>query len=113
MFECKCKRCEDPTELGTYFGGIYCPKCNDFTPDGTQKEMKGILYQVNPSDWKCNQCNATLPGEECKTILKRLYDSIQRAIADSQGSAQVMELVNRLYLANDVLVVRLSEHFLC
>ena len=99
MFECKCKRCQDPTELGTYYGGIYCSKCNSFSPDEDQPTFKGISYQEKPfemsSDWKCNHCNNTFPGEECQTVFKRLFDNIQEAIANSQGSTQVMELVGR------------------
>ena len=97
MFECKCKRCQDPTELGTYYGGIYCSKCNNFSPGEEQLTLKGTLYQENPfeisSDWKCNHCNNKCSGEECQTVLKRLYDNIQEAIANSQGSPQVMDLV--------------------
>ena len=98
MFECKCKRCQDATEFGTFYGGICCSTCNNFTPDGENVTVKGTLYQQKPleisSDWKCNHCDSVSPGDECKKVLKMLYDNIQEAIANSQGSTQVMELVS-------------------
>lgn len=31
FFICSCKRCTDPTELGTHFSSLLCKKCNDGT----------------------------------------------------------------------------------
>ena len=99
MFECKCKRCQDPTELQTYFGGIYCLKCNNFTLDNEPVELKGVLYQERPLDeespWKCTHCASTSSGEECQGVLKMLNDNIHEVLANSPGSTQVMELVSR------------------
>ena len=99
MFECNCKRCQDPTEFETYYGGLYCTQCNTFNPDGELIEMKGISYQekpLQPSDWNCNQCEEKFPGDECREVLKRLHKNILEAIANSPGSTQVMELVKKM-----------------
>jgi hypothetical protein len=52
FYFCQCERCKDPTELGTYTGGIYCPDCSD---------QQGILISENPldsrSDWICTKCS--------------------------------------------------------
>jgi len=97
MFECNCKRCNDPTEFGTYFGGIYCSACNTFNPDGEQITMKGILSKENSSqqssDWNCNHCDSTCSSEECQKTWKRLSDNIHEALANSQGSIQVLDLL--------------------
>lgn len=46
-FVCNCRRCKDPTELGTYVSAIKCFSCK-----------KGYLLSSNPllpdSRWKCN-----------------------------------------------------------
>ncbi|PSN56126.1 hypothetical protein C0J52_10643 [Blattella germanica] len=46
FFDCKCARCSDPTELGTYAGALKCPKCN------------GPVLSTQPLDnsaeWRCN-----------------------------------------------------------
>ena len=110
MFECNCERCQDPTEFETYYGGLYCTKCNTFNPDGEQLEMKGISYQENPlqtSDWNCNHCKEKLPGDECRDVLKRLHANILEAIANSPGSTQVMELVKMIDM-NCIFAVKLN-----
>ncbi|KAK9727535.1 SET domain [Popillia japonica] len=47
FFECRCKRCSDPAELGTYTSALICPKCNI-----------GLVLSLNPLDndssWSCN-----------------------------------------------------------
>ena len=50
---CLCERCKDPTELGSFIGGIYCPICPDqqgiLLPEIAQKEESehGMV---------CNKC---------------------------------------------------------
>ncbi len=49
---CRCERCRDPTELGSFTSGVYCTKC--------PVSKKGILLSENPlernADWVCNKC---------------------------------------------------------
>ena len=71
MIICKCKRCEDPTELGSYMSALKCPKC-DNTEEFEQhsimqsteirsgeitKKKKGCIVPKNPLDfnsvWSC------------------------------------------------------------
>ncbi len=53
---CRCERCKDPAELGTFASGVYCFKCPNQT---------GILLSENPldrkSNWKCNNCSDRKP----------------------------------------------------
>ncbi len=55
---CSCRRCKDPTELGTFASGVYCPKCPN---------QEGILLSENPlnedADWLCNKCSLRLSFE--------------------------------------------------
>ena len=37
MIVCKCKRCEDPTELGSYMSALRCPKCDNTEETGMQQ----------------------------------------------------------------------------
>lgn len=57
IFEaCQCERCKDPTELGTFASGIYCPHC---------PKKEGLLLSENPlnpeADWVCNKCSKRKP----------------------------------------------------
>lgn len=73
FFECKCLRCVDPTELGSYASAFRCPKCG------------GHVLSKNPLDddsvWSCNNtgCNYTMQASAILLLLKRLteeYDQI-------------------------------------
>ena len=70
-----CKRCEDPTELGSHLSSLLCPKCDRTLPvkngilvkdnltngcvsgDLSANELRGIMTQEDPlqddSPWKC------------------------------------------------------------
>ena len=74
-FNCLCKRCGDPTELGSHLSSLLCPKCDQTLPvkkgilvkdnlangcvsgDLSTNELRGIMTQVDPlqddSPWKC------------------------------------------------------------
>ncbi|XP_055373089.1 SET domain-containing protein SmydA-8 [Condylostylus longicornis] len=56
-FDCTCKRCMDPTELGTYCGAILCSKCK-----------VGKIISTNTSDknapWKCELCPHQIPAKQ-------------------------------------------------
>ena len=58
-FECHCKKCEDPTELGSYGGSIKCLKCE-----------KGFL--MSPK-WKCNHCANEIPSEIGEALILKAY----------------------------------------
>ena len=55
MLQCGCKRCADPTELGTYSSALKCPKC---------KKGDVISTDTNNLDavWKCNIKNCKAEG---------------------------------------------------
>ena len=61
-FDCTCKRCCDPTELGTFASSILCCIC------------EGLVVSENPlendSAWKCLSCNKVFSGIQVnKTLL--------------------------------------------
>lgn len=70
---CRCQRCSDPTEMGTYTSAIFCHSCPD---------QKGILLPINPlnkdSDWSCNTC---LKKRSAALITQQL----ERAQKDCKG----------------------------
>jgi len=62
MFICKCKRCLDPTELGTYLSALKCQQCPE-----------GYLLSENPtdsfSDWRCTSCGKQINDIEASEII--------------------------------------------
>ncbi|ERL91523.1 hypothetical protein D910_08853 [Dendroctonus ponderosae] len=55
-FICKCARCEDPTEFGTYMGSVLCKLC------------RGIVSSTNPEKafarWQCQDCKNLVSGRD-------------------------------------------------
>lgn len=77
-FICKCRRCLDPTELGTFMSSIRCFKCDS-----------GFLVPVDPSDqdskWVCVKTSdkETCCGYKCSVgkvfyFVTNIQDSIDR-----------------------------------
>ncbi|XP_068913242.1 SET domain-containing protein SmydA-8-like isoform X2 [Tenebrio molitor] len=75
FFECRCKRCSDPTELGTYTGALICPKCRT-----------GDVLSTNPlnseADWKCTN-SSTCPGykitsRSMQLLIDRISQEVER-----------------------------------
>merc|ERR1719273_1388498 len=46
MFECNCKRCQDPTEFETYYGGLYCTRRRTMTVCGLDGLDLGFVWFV-------------------------------------------------------------------
>uniref|UniRef100_A0A1B6KW78 MYND-type domain-containing protein n=1 Tax=Graphocephala atropunctata TaxID=36148 RepID=A0A1B6KW78_9HEMI len=65
FFSCKCVRCVDPTELGTYFSALICEK----------SECRGPVLPENlcsvTSDtvWSCARCGLTMTDQQVEDIL--------------------------------------------
>lgn len=64
-FLCKCDRCKDPTELGTYFSGMLCV-------GDVGVECGGIQLALDPlsakTDWACDRCPMIINGKEVYTL---------------------------------------------
>lgn len=72
---CRCDRCKDPTELGTYLSGIYCQNC--------PKQQEGILLPEYPLDkeshWICTKCSDRQPAVVITTqleLFQKDFDSL-------------------------------------
>jgi len=71
FFTCRCPRCVDPTELGTYVSAKLCPTCISKAP----KPKKGakapppkcIVLPEDPispsSNWMCSNCSSPLDSD--------------------------------------------------
>jgi len=72
---CRCQRCSDPSELGSFNSGVFCRKC---------PADKGILLPANSLDkeshWICNKCGDTKPFALIATLLdvaEQEFDGLQ------------------------------------
>jgi len=69
-FECICKRCQDPTENGTYVSAVICDTCKD-----------GRLLPIKPlnfsSDYACDNCPAEYRHELINAKLAKYEQNIE------------------------------------
>ncbi|ENN81700.1 hypothetical protein YQE_01906, partial [Dendroctonus ponderosae] len=103
FFECRCERCSDQTELGTYCGALICPKCDN-----------GLVLCDNPLDfdstWSCNntaKCCAgySISATSMNLLLNRISDEVDQIDCNDIKS---MELFLEKY--RNVLH---PNHYLC
>eukprot|EP00092_Neocalanus_flemingeri_P013253 GFUD01014283.1.p1 GENE.GFUD01014283.1~~GFUD01014283.1.p1 ORF type:complete len:522 (+),score=161.87 GFUD01014283.1:236-1801(+) len=68
MFECKCPRCEDTTELGSFLSALLCTKCQGTVlPEDSRMECKM---------WKCKECGQNMEQEKVLGIVEELKDEM-------------------------------------
>ncbi|XP_066138840.1 SET domain-containing protein SmydA-8-like [Euwallacea fornicatus] len=73
-FVCKCLRCKDPTEFGTFMNSIMCKSCG------------GPVCLVDPykayANWQCQYCKNVITGQEIGPITT-LLGSILKGVESS------------------------------
>ncbi|XP_046392646.1 uncharacterized protein LOC124160706 [Ischnura elegans] len=101
-FDCDCKRCADPTELGTNSSTLLCKTCGKF--------YKGEFISTDPLDseasWKCKEC-----GDERSALsVEMLLDSLESCMPGNKmrddvfpGTDDTMELEETLRRCSTVL----------
>lgn len=67
-FSCRCRRCGDPTEFGTYLSALKC-----LAPAADRKICGGAQLPVSPLDqaagWRCENCPTSLTTDQVQFII--------------------------------------------
>ena len=117
QFICNCRRCQDPSDLATYFSAIKCTKCSlkfennenceihNGGMDSESVDKCGYLLPANPqvlgSPWKCQSCDTIVTVTEIDDVLQKtekMVDSMKSEIlkclkTDLSESVQSIESV--------------------
>ena len=84
---CRCQRCCDPSELGSYASGMIC--CSNCP------NKDGILLPDNPltdgSSWSCIKCSDKTPAFMISAVMKMLAFSFSNAINEDSSSIAKLE----------------------
>uniref|UniRef100_A0A0K8WDS8 Protein msta, isoform A n=2 Tax=Bactrocera latifrons TaxID=174628 RepID=A0A0K8WDS8_BACLA len=92
FFTCECKRCKDPTELGTNFSTFKCSKCEE-----------GWLLSTNPIDpscyWKCTLCTFQTSNNAIQKALSVMQSEVAtlQSMTPSPQKLQETEKLMRKY----------------
>ncbi|XP_038222646.1 SET domain-containing protein SmydA-8 [Zerene cesonia] len=86
-FSCKCPRCSDPTELGTYLSAMKC------MGDG-KKVCDGIHLPEDPLDdeteWACSKCKVKLGNSQINGLIAQIGEDVDNALMMG-GSVTMLE----------------------
>ena len=70
---CRCERCKDPTECGTFLMALKCR-------DNKQCPGDGYLLPENPLDnctwWKCSKCEDAVDASYVVTVVNRISEEL-------------------------------------
>uniref|UniRef100_A0A336MKR3 CSON000704 protein n=1 Tax=Culicoides sonorensis TaxID=179676 RepID=A0A336MKR3_CULSO len=106
FFWCECRRCKDPTELGTYTSALRCPKCNG-----------GYILSTNTLDqdatWKCQKCEYTLTGKHISTLLDNLFEEMETIDHDEADGNEAFLSKYRNVLHKNHYLNLSAKHSLC
>lgn len=67
-FTCQCKRCEDPTELGTNMSSIACNKCNE------------LCTFYDSLLWQCTACGAQIENGIVEELMTQAMEELCNGI---------------------------------
>lgn len=82
-FSCKCERCSDPTELGTYLSAMRC------LGDG-QQLCDGIHLSEDPLDdeteWACNKCLVKVQNSQVNMLVSQMGEEVDKVLMNPSVS---------------------------
>lgn len=94
---CKCDRCEDPTEFGTYMSSIICRSCFE-------------SYLVNRNSvWICESCSCEMPTTEVNEILVDANNDILNADGDIRQMEFLIQKFSKIFHPNHYLIIDLKQ----
>ncbi|XP_053670251.1 SET domain-containing protein SmydA-8-like [Anopheles nili] len=93
-FACKCKRCADPTELGTYLSALRCVAMENEMPCG------GFQLPIDPlsndSDWKCNRCPVQITQDQVSFLMSKIGEQVDEVMQSKSSVRKFEELIHKL-----------------
>lgn len=94
-FECKCDRCKDPTELGTYLSALKCM--------GTEEKgaCGGYQLPVDPlsssTEWACNKCPVRITNDHVNFLMSQMNEEVDGLLVGHTASIKELEdLIDKL-----------------
>lgn len=87
-FSCKCPRCSDPTELGTYLSAMKC------FGDGS-KPCNGIHLPLDPlddeTDWACSECPVRVNSSQINMLISQMGEEVDGVLINMARSVPMLE----------------------
>lgn len=93
-FICKCARCSDTTELGTFFSALKCIGDNLAT-------CGGVMLPIDPhnseTEWACDLCPVRIENEKVIFLLSNIEEEVDSLLLNKDTTVgQVEALITKL-----------------
>ncbi|CAK1555581.1 unnamed protein product [Leptosia nina] len=92
-FSCKCTRCSDPTELGTYLSAMKC------MGDGIEP-CGGIHLPEDPledeTDWTCSKCKVRVANSQVNAIVGQMSEDVDNVLMMGGAVPMLEKILCRL-----------------
>jgi len=82
-FKCRCPRCADVTEFGTYFSAMKCSHCHE-----------GLILPETPDEdslWRCRFCSNPFEANFIGHLVSELEEELQTLIRSSKTTVKNLE----------------------
>ncbi|XP_004517861.1 protein msta [Ceratitis capitata] len=123
-FDCKCARCEDPTELGSHMSSFMCARCADNKRAGfiVKKKKEPAQGQQQTAKqtkssatkqlwlWQCQQCEHTLTAETVEQLIERAKEEMFHAKDDVTRYELLLSKLTRYFHPNHYLLLDIKQN---
>lgn len=86
-FACKCQRCSDPTEIGTYLSAMKCLGDENNPCDGIQLPDDPL---DDETEWSCSKCSVKVHNAQVNMIMSQMGEDVENVLM-MDGSITVLE----------------------
>ncbi|XP_053965411.1 SET domain-containing protein SmydA-8 [Anastrepha ludens] len=127
-FDCKCERCEDPTELGSHMSSFMCARCADNKRNGgyivkmkrDEAEKKPQTQTKTPQQlksppkqlwvWQCLQCEHTLSADTVQQLVERAKEEVFHAKDDVTRYELLLAKLTRYFHPNHYILLDIKQN---
>ncbi|KAG6450624.1 SET domain-containing protein SmydA-8-like isoform X2 [Manduca sexta] len=92
-FSCKCQRCSDPTELGTYLSAMKCLGEEKTPCDGIHLPEDPLNEET---DWACSKCSVKISNSQVNMIISQMGDEVDNVLMMGGNAIMLENLLCRL-----------------
>jgi len=82
MFECRCRRCLDTTELGSFLSAVLCSGCGG--------PVLPVDNSIDCEVWQCRDCQQKMERDKVLAIVKELEDEMLNTMEHESDKYQAM-----------------------
>jgi hypothetical protein len=106
FFDCLCRRCSSPSELGSHLGSLVCHR----------RRCQGVVTAARPldysSDYGCQQCGATVTRQEVTARLEaaaRLVEDNRPGEDEVEHHERVLDALSTVLHTNHALLLEVKQ----